>query len=148
MSRLDDQMELDTLRTVNERLKSALNFANGVIECRDIDIERLKRERDDAELILDRTCKYIVEKLPLSGAHSVFENIDAAISERDQLRDDLAATDKCMRAAISSLSETIRKTNIVNDQLRAQLADALKDRQHFLEQFNAVAGQLAETRTK
>lgn len=55
------------------------------------EVERLTRERDEAELILKRTFKYIEEKLPLKGAHSVFENIDTAVAERDQLREQLAA---------------------------------------------------------
>ena len=46
------------------------------------------------------------------------------------------------------LSNQLQTAQAERDQLREQLATALKDRQHFLEQFNAVAGQLAETRTK
>lgn len=102
--------ECHPLRADVERLTANLRTAEGVIERNEASIARLtlerdaqyefnagqiarvaalEAERDEAELILDRTCKYIADKMPLSGAHSVFENIDAAVAERDQLREKL-----------------------------------------------------------
>lgn len=67
------------------RLKNDLLTAEGVIERNEASIAVLMRERDEAELIMDRTCEYIHEKLPLPGAHSIFENIDALVRDSERL---------------------------------------------------------------